>query len=290
MFRYCFEIAGITIALHTDRKITVSERFLPFQRTKFSACDYEVIFHQVRELPDLPEQWLRQEQAFDVGRDAQGNYFRRFRDMRYDNRIYAAAFYDWKRRCVDVKYLSCGENNLNQTDNCFFHIAWETILQLENCMILHACGIDTAYGGILFSGKSGIGKSTQGELWRRYEGAVMVNGDRPLIKKEEAVWYAYGAPYAGSSRCHLDMRTPIHAVVMLKQDTQCRVRKLKPDEAFRSIYKGMTISTWNSECIRNSCDLAQSLALEIPVFELTCTPDWRAVELLKKTLRMEECV
>ena len=161
-------------------------------------------------------------------------------------------------------------------------------MQLENCMILHACGIDTSYGGILFSGKSGIGKSTQGDLWCKYENALPVNGDRPIIKKEGTVWYAYGSPYAGSSGYHRNIRTPIRAIVMLRQAGRCSIRRLSSGEAFRCIYAGLTLSPWNPDCVRNSCDLAMALISENPVYEMGCTPDRKAVELLKQTLQTED--
>lgn len=283
---YIFKIADILITLKTEKLIHVSDRFHPFIMSGISSGDYEVVFHEVDKLPDLPDEWLQTGGAFDVGKFPSGKYFRRFRDMMHGE-IYAAAFYDWDRKKVEIEYLSSGQENLNQSDNCFFHIAWETIMQLERCMILHACCIDTYYGGILFSGKSGIGKSTQGNLWCQYENAVLVNGDRPIVKKDGSVWYAYGSPYAGSSRCHRDVRTPVKAIIMLKQAKQCSIRKLDAGEAFRNVYTGMTLSPWNPDCVRNSCDLAMSLVSEIPVYEMECTPDKQAVELLKRTLQME---
>ena len=288
VFRYSFQMAEIVISLKTEQPIEISKRFQPFLLEENSSGDYEVEFREVNRLADLPERWLYREQAFDVGRCASGRYCRRFRDMEKEEGFYAAAFYDWEQKKILVEYLSGGKENINQSDNCFFHIAWETIMQLENRMILHACGVDSSYGGILFSGRSGIGKSTQGRLWCEYEDAVQINGDRPLIRKEGDRWYMYGAPYAGSSRCHVNRRAPIRAVVMLQQGGRCKVRKLNAAEAFRKLYAEMTVSEWNPDCVNRSCDLAIALAAEVPVYEMECVPDRRAVETLKNTLLAEE--
>lgn len=49
-------------------------------------------------------------------------------------------------------------------------------------LVLHSAYIVTRGGeGILFSGPSGIGKSTQAALWERFAGARTVNGDRALV-------------------------------------------------------------------------------------------------------------
>lgn len=289
MFCNSFKIAGITITLKTESPIDISEKFVPFlyHNEGEMRSDYTAVFHQVEKLPEASAIWLHKENAFDIGRDSLENYYRRFRNLMKDEQIYSTASYDWKKRIVEVSYLPNGQSCLNQSDNCFFHIEWETMMQLKRCAILHACAIDTMYGGILFSGKSGAGKSTQGELWHRYEGANVVNGDRTIIKKEGNMWYGYGSPYAGSSRYHKNMRTPIRAVVMLKQGHSNTIRRLRLEEVFRNIYTGLTISTWNPKCVETACDLAIELGVEIPVYEMECTPDKRAVELLKQTLLTE---
>ena len=49
-------------------------------------------------------------------------------------------------------------------------------------LVLHSAYIVTSAGeAILFSGPSGVGKSTQAALWERCAGARVVNGDRALV-------------------------------------------------------------------------------------------------------------
>ena len=45
-----------------------------------------------------------------------------------------------------------------------------------------------------------------------------------------------------------------------------------------------TAESWNSKSIEKICDLTEELISDIPVYELSCTPDRNAVDLLKKTL------
>ena len=143
-------------------------------------------------------------------------------------------------------------------------------------------------GGILFSGASGIGKSTQGELWCNYENAKLINGDRPVLYKNKSTWIAYGSPYAGSSKCHLNEYTEIRAIVMLAQAERCAIRLLAPVEAFTNVFAQTTVGAWNPENVRIACALTEQLISDIPVYELECTPDRNAVDLLKETLVEEE--
>ena len=78
-----------------------------------------------------------------------------------------------------------------------------------NDLCMHAL-IETAYGGILFSGVSGAGKTTQAELWMQWEQARQINGDRPiLVSKVIREWLGCGSPYAGSSECYINECIPI---------------------------------------------------------------------------------
>ena len=70
---------------------------------------------------------------------------------------------------------------------------------------------------ILFSGPSGIGKSTQAGLWTKYRKARVINGDRTLLKKENGRWMSLGWPICGSSEICYNEAYPVKAVIFLGQ-------------------------------------------------------------------------
>lgn len=140
----------------------------------------------------------------------------------------------------------------------------------------------------MFSGPSGIGKSTQGRLWRTHRNAREINGDRAILWRKDAEWTAYGSPYAGSSECYVNASVPVRGIVMLEQAEDNRIRRLGRAEAFRRIFTELTVPVWDADCTQRACELAEQLAAEVPVYELACTPDIEAVELLAETLQKEE--
>ena len=75
---------------------------------------------------------------------------------------------------------------------------------------------------------------------------------------------------------------------MLEQAEDNRIRRLGRAEAFRRIFTELTVPVWDADCTRRACELAEQLAAEVPVYELACTPDIEAVELLAETLQKEE--
>lgn len=284
-----FSIADVTVGLRTAFPLNISERFRDFEvkESLEKLPDYTVVFEEVKELPPFPQQELACNSGFSVVWDEEKGFVRKFRDQPKGNMVYAVGSYDWKRRNIRVQYLPEGIPNINHTDGAFFHIAWEEMMLREGRILLHACCVDTVFGGILFSGRSGIGKSTQGDLWCEYENATLINGDRPVVYKKGGSWMAFGSPYAGSSKCHINRCTPVRAVVMLQQAETCEIRKLSKVEAFRRLYEQITVSAWDQKCVETACGATEEFVMEIPVYELMCTPDVNAVKLLKETLLFE---
>ncbi|MCQ2492827.1 MAG: hypothetical protein MJ087_07305 [Lachnospiraceae bacterium] len=201
-----------------------------------------------------------------------------------EQEIYALSTIDFTNKIVSILFLKGYEDYFKNTEKCFYHSQWERVFIEEDRMILHSSCVDTPYGGILFSGPSGIGKSTQSDLWINHEGAKLVNGDRPIIRKTADVWYAYGSPYAGSSRCHINEKTPVCAIVMLRQAKENSLRKLSLREAMMAVYQNLTIYTWDQVFVEKALDLTTSLIQDIPVYELGCLPEQSAVEVLKQEL------
>lgn len=64
---------------------------------------------------------------------------------------------------------------------------------------LHASIIEKNAYGIMFLGPSGIGKTTQAELWNKFCDALIINGDIVFVEEKENVFLGWGTPWHGSS-------------------------------------------------------------------------------------------
>lgn len=154
----------------------------------------------------------------------------------------------------------------------------------ERRMMLHSACVDTPLGGLLFSGPSGIGKSTQADLWCRYAGGRLINGDRSILYRTDGGWKAYGSPYAGSSKCYVNESCRVRAILFLQQSSECRLRLMDTAEGFRRIFSCLTVNSWDSWFVSKACDFALEIAETMPVYEFSCTPSRNAVEMLRERL------
>ena len=284
--QYCLSIADIGIEVETDLLHPEEDHFRPFI-TKEKAPDVRLRFRRVAQLPALSPGVIYEDNCYRVHGDGKGGYVRAFFDAPRDYTPYGVAAWNAAEKTVWVDYLEKGISCIDGMSNSFFHLGLESILPRQGRICIHAACVDTSLGGILFSGPSGIGKSTQAELWCRYRGARQINGDRPILSKTEEGWLAWGSPYAGSSRCHVNACCPVTAIVMLRQSPVCRLRRMGSAEAFRAVWSGLTVPGWDAEAVDRALDLATELATAIPVYEFGCTPDVVAVDYLESGLRKE---
>ena len=173
-----FSIAGCEIRLLMPFRPEVTRGFQPFLCAPGEA-PLTVSLLPVQALPEVRGRELLRNYAFAVFRTEDG-FFRVFHDRREGDRPYAVGHLEQDGR-ETIEYLEADRGFFSETANCFSHIALEALLLQREAMILHASFVSTRYGGLLFSGVSGIGKSTQADLWQRYEGAELLNGDRTVL-------------------------------------------------------------------------------------------------------------
>lgn len=284
---YCgLSVAGLRIRIETELPLPRNREFLPFL-TEEPGQDILGIFRQVSDLPPVPDCVLHTGLCHCVTRTPEGQSMTYFREAPDSKVFYACAVASPAGDVIYVDYLPDYRHCVSEVRNCFYHLGLESILLRRDRLCLHASCVDTHLGGLLFSGVSGIGKSTQAELWCRFRGARQINGDRPILSREGSGWLAWGSPYAGSSRCHVNDKCPVTAVLLLGQGNDCVLRRLTPAQAFRGIWEGLTIHSYDPAFVEKASALAVELACAVPVFRYDCTPDARAVDYLEKTLGKE---
>lgn len=279
-------VSDISICLATDHPLKESKAFLPFL-TEETEPDIEAVFSATDSLPPLPHSPLFTDRAYRIGRDAAGNPQKFFFEIPEDPVHYAVSTFDAAHGKIRVDYRPEYVRCVSELSNSFYHLGFEAILLQRNRLCLHASCVRTHLGGLLFSGVSGIGKSTQAELWCSTRGAEQINGDRPILSCDDGRWLAWGSPYAGSSKYHVNASCPITAIVLLAQADTCTVRRLSPAQAFRGLWPGMTVHSWDPDFVAQASALTAGLAADIPVYALSCTPDERAVTSLEDALAKE---
>ena len=155
----------------------------------------------------------------------------------------------------------------------------------RDALFLHASMLRWKNRAILFSGRKQIGKSTQAELWRSHRGAEVLNGDRALLRRVNGVWTAFGSPFCGTSGICVNAQLPVAAIVLLKQGPENRVAPADLKMAYTAFLSGCSYDPGNWRAIERVMSLTEQIHRELPVLQLSYTPDEGAVLCLEQALK-----
>ena len=155
-----------------------------------------------------------------------------------------------------------------------------------NGMVLHSSAIEYNGKAYLFSGPSGMGKSTHTRLWQSlYGDAVQVfNDDKPALRRLEDGWFAYGTPWCGKDGINQNKKVPLGGICFLKRGKENKIRRLDSKEAMQNILWQTTRKLKDPKKMMALLDLVDKLVREIPIFELECTKEIDAAILSSRTM------
>lgn len=158
------------------------------------------------------------------------------------------------------------------------------IFQQFGTLFFHAAQIAVKETGILFTAPSGTGKTTQAKLWETYRGARRICADRTLVRRLPEGWRTFGYPLDGSEPICSEEEHALGAAVLLRQGQQNQVVRLNGRHAIAALMPQMVIDGWSAEAKAREIELLANLLEEIPVYQLTCTPNEMAVRCLEQRL------
>ncbi len=160
---------------------------------------------------------------------------------------------------------------------------------LQRQMLKLHCSVIAYHGkGILFLGPSGIGKTTQAELWQEYKDAKIINGDVGFVQCMEKKILVWGTPWHGSSSYCENMCVPIVGIIVLKQGKENKMKRLSSFEMVSKVAKNVLYPTWLENGTEMALDILNQMLRQVPVYELTNRADKESVELVKQEIFGDE--
>ena len=152
-------------------------------------------------------------------------------------------------------------------------------------MMLHSSALELDGGAYLFSGPSGMGKSTHTALWQQeFPSARLFNDDKPAIRYIDGAWYAYGTPWSGKHGININIKVPLRGICFLKRGEENKIRRLSPIEAAAAIFTQTTNRFKHADSLGLLTDIMDRLVRDIPVYELTSRPEPEAARLSHRVM------
>ena len=279
---YHFTIAGLRTVLRTPYEITISESLQPFLEYTHKEADCVITLRSCPVLPAFSEEgvWHGPE-YFDCHQGRE----RRFHCNTPRAEAFAVTQF-LENGNIEISVLPDYLSYFTGTAGIFNRIGMETLLLQHQGLLLHASLINYKGKAIAFAGPSGVGKSTQANIWHTLLGADIINGDRAALRKEHDHWFAYGCPYAGTSGIYKNDCGPLAAIILLGQAEENHLCRLTEGEAFRYLYPEFSVHHWQKAFVAKATDLCLQLLAETPIYSLQCRPEQSAALLVKKGLSL----
>ena len=285
-----FTIGPITLSIHglTETEIPVNtQKFFTEERE----ADIHYTFHIVKELPYLEEGWEPIFERPDIQVFRSGELEVRKLAVGTMKAAYAITK-ETNEKEIEVYFLEAMKQEL-VIDTIFVScLALEKHFAKRGAHILHSCFLHYKGQAILFSGPSGIGKSTHAHLWCQYiEDTHVVNGDRCLIyKNKEGEYVASAWPVCGSSGICLTETYPLKAIVFMGQAPNNEVISVRPMQLFKQLSSQITINWWNKQQVSHTLDDLQQMLGKVNMCNYICNLTEEAPNKLYNELKEKQWI
>ena len=286
MYKYYFNVAKLNLLVSSRIPVFVGEQLIPFkiEQTSQVSVVYKIRIGQMK----LGNECVVNKQDFRViNKD---DTYIRVKTLPFNEKILETYLYSENEKAditLSIPKEMETEHEIFVRTNIWNYLAFENVLINHQGFILHSSFISWQNNGILFTAPSGTAKSTQADLWKKYEDADIYNGDRTIIRKIEGKYYGFGSPYAGSSGIYRNESAPIKAIVVIDQGPDNVIRRLRGREAFLPLFRETLMNTWNKEYMEKMTDLLMDAACQIPIYHLSCRPDQDAINTVKNEILKE---
>lgn len=169
-----------------------------------------------------------------------------------------------------------------------FLAAFYSFLSRRGGLLVHASLVKYRGESVLFTAASGVGKTTQAELWRNYMGAEILNGDKAVLTAENEGFTAWGTPWCGSSPYASAASAPLKAIVVLEQAKENRIERLGTMQAVTQFFPNVFFPSWDRSCTESVAASLDAVLRSVPIYLLSCRPDEEAVVCTQAAIWGEE--
>jgi hypothetical protein len=153
------------------------------------------------------------------------------------------------------------------------------VLAEYNGMFLHCASIKYNGKAYLFTAPSGTGKTTHINLWLKHMGEAVevINGDKPILRKNGDVVTVYGTPWQGKEDYGCNTNAPLGGIFLLQRAKENSVEKATTKEAL-SFLLAQTLRVNQKENMIKLFELFDYIIKTTPIYNLYCNMEKQAVD------------
>lgn len=134
----------------------------------------------------------------------------------------------------------------------------------NHSVLLHASGVKTTHKAFVFSGVSGVGKSTMARLWK-HAGHTVVNDDRLVLQPQNGTVFFHNSPMAYYD---VPKQAKLSAIFLLKQAQTNSAARLSGAHAISRLMAFCIQHHFDGALINQTLNTLSEIVSNVPVYEL----------------------
>ena len=173
-----------------------------------------------------------------------------------------------------------------ESENSCIYLGYKSDAYYKKSIMIHSSAVEVDGKAYLFSAPCGTGKSTHTKQWQKYFGAdqaIIINDDKPVLRRLEDGWYAYGTPFSGKTDENVNKKVKLQGICMLERGEN-RIRQIQPAEAIPLILQ-QTIRPKNEKYLGKMMEIMDQLLREVPVYRMQCDISEEAVKMSYEAMK-----
>ena len=153
-------------------------------------------------------------------------------------------------------------------------------LRWRDTLLFHGSCISVDSKAYLFTAKSGTGKSTHTQLWKKRFGerAVFINDDKPLLKISAQGVTVYGTPWDGKHHRSTNTSCPLKAVCILTRSETNHIERISKKEALPMLCQ-QSYRPCSPIGAQKMLALVDRLGSSVPLYRLGCNMEPEAAQV-----------
>ena len=136
-------------------------------------------------------------------------------------------------------------------------------------IMIHASGVKNSGRGYLFSGVSGMGKTTMAKLWQE-AGAKVIHDDRLILRNTGNGYMMYNTPVYSNDE---PAESPVNKIFLIEHGSRNEVIPVSGASAISMVMANCIQHNWDQEIIARLIGSVSFLCRAVPVTRLPFRPD-----------------
>lgn len=276
-----FRVADCTIVLRSEAEIELEEGYIPFEVERTETP--EIIIDAV---PGLPVDLLsgrpllfdaenEQQKFYTIYEMPEGLGFAIYNQQTHsDIQQIAVLSADYSKWTV---YYDANSDTSLPLEYPFGPIMLHYLTLKIDAVMMHASCAYDGKTGRLFTGFSGVGKSTISKLWAQ-EGSRIINDDRLIIRRFGDEYKVYNTPMYYQD---IPKVSPLGGIFLIRHYPENHIQRVTGARAVSKVMAYSIQNNFDSRYVAQRLAYFSELCAHVPVYELGFVPDVSVVEYIR---------